>query len=357
MKSEITAFDLHFLAKELQSLANEWLDKIYILEKRGILLTFGNKAIIQATPGKIWAPSAKPETPDRIHPFAAQLRKLIGNSKVNKIEQICSERILSIQVLRSNKNLVLYLELFARGNAVLCDAQGIVMAALATNQRVRKGQPYALPESTDTFHLSEHDFALRFSQSADNASKTLAVQLGLGRTLAEELCVRTGTPATDKATPEHAKDIYPELMKILGQQPKPQIILENSIVIDATPVPFDIYANKKRENVEKFGEALARVFAVPASAVKEQKLAPMQQQLKKIGTMISMQQKNLAELEAKATEEHKKGEYMYEHYQEIKQLLTDIIEAKKTMSWKEVKQKFAQIKEINEATGDVVVEI
>jgi predicted ribosome quality control (RQC) complex YloA/Tae2 family protein len=198
---------------------------------------------------------------------------------------------------------------------------------------------------------------LRFSQSTDNVSKTLAVQLGLGRTLAEELCVRTGTPTADKATPEHAKDIYPELKKLLGQDPRPQVILENSIVIDATPVPFDIYANKKRENSERFGEALARIFAVPASAVKEQKLAPMQQKLKKTETMISMQQKSLTELESKAEEEHKKGEYVYEHYQEIKRLLNEIIEAKKTMSWKEVKQKFSQIKEINEATGDVVVEI
>jgi predicted ribosome quality control (RQC) complex YloA/Tae2 family protein len=356
MKTEITAFDLHFLARELQSLVGAFLDKIYVLEDRNVLVTFGNKRIIQAAPGKLWTPPSKPETPDQIHPFAAQLRKIIGNSKVAKVEQVCSERILAIRSSRSEKLYTLYLEVFGRGNAVLCDSQNIVLAALAKNERATPKQAYKLPESVDTFHMNEHDFAVRFAQSTDNVSKTLAVQFGLGKVLAEELCVRTGVSAADKATPEHAKDIYPALQKLLQQPLKPQLIYDDSILIDATPTALDCYANKKRENSDHFGTALARVFALPASAAKEQKLSPVTQQLKKIETMMAMQRQNLSKLEQQATEEHKKAEWMYEHYQEVKQLLADIVEARKTLGWKEIKQKFAQIKEINEATGDIVVE-
>lgn len=356
MKTEITAFDLHFLVQELQPLANERLDKTYVLDERDLLLTFSNKLLVQAAPGRLWTPLTKPATPEQIHPFAAQLRKLIGNSKVTKVEQVCSERILALHVARSEKPFTLYLEIFGRGNAVLCDGQNTVVTALATNNRVQRKQPYQLPESIDTFHLSEHDFALRFSQSTDNVSKTLAVQFGLGKTLAEELCVRTGIPATDKATPEHAKDIYPVLQQLLRQKLAPQIILDDSIVNDATPVPFQCMANRKRENIASFGQALARLFALPAAAVREQKLSPLTQQLQKVETMIALQQKRLNELQQKAIEEHRRGEWMYEHYQEVKKLLTDIAEAKKTLSWKEIKQKFPRIKEINEATGDITVD-
>jgi len=356
-KTEITAFDLSFLVRELQTLVNGRLDKIYVLEDRGFLLSFGNKTLLQVEPGKCWTPLEKPEMPEQIHPFAAQLRKLIGNSKVLKVEQVCSERILALRVLRSEKEFTLYLEIFGRGNVVLCNAQNAVITALALNNRVQRKQAYQLPESADTFHLEEQDFALKFSQSTDNVSKTLAVQFGLGKTLADELCVRSGVSPADKATPEHAKDVYPLLKKLLAGESKPQLIYDDSILIDATPLSFDCYANKKRENTPNFGQALARIFATPAAAVKEQKLAPVNKQLKKIETMIAMQQKSLAQLEQKAIEEHKNGEYIYEHYQEIKQLLADVVEAKKTMSWKDVKQKFSKIKELNEATGDITVEL
>ncbi len=356
-KTEITAFDLKFLVKELQPLANERLDKVYVLEDRGVLITFGEKTILQAAPGRCWIPAEKPATPEKIHPFAAQLRKLIGNSRISRIEQVCSERILAIHVIRSGKQFILYLEIFGRGNAVLCDADNIVISALALNERAQRGKPYQLPKGTDTFHLDEKEFSQKFMQSKDNISKTLAVQFGLGKTLAEELCVKCGISASEQVKEEHAHDIWHALQKMLAQKPAPQLIYEGSIVVDATPVPFDCYANKKRENAETFGGALARVFALPAEAVKEQKTAPVQEKLQKIETMIAMQQKNLAELERKTEEERRKGEYIYEHYQEINKLLTEIIEAKKKLSWKEIKQKFPQIIEINEATGDVVVEV
>jgi predicted ribosome quality control (RQC) complex YloA/Tae2 family protein len=356
-KTEITAFDLHFLLQELQPLANERLDKIYVLEDRGILITFGAKIMLQAEPGKCWTPLQRPATPEQIHPFAAQLRKLIGNSRISKIEQVCSERIIAIHVTRSEKQFILYLEVFGRGNVVLCDGEGIVITVLALNDRVQRGKAYQLPKSIDTFHLDSREFAEKFAESKENISKTLAVQFGLGKVLAEELCVRCGIPAAEPVKKEHADDIFRILHELLVKKISPQIIYEGSIVSDATPIPFDCYSAKKRENVESFGSALDRIFALPAEAVKEQKLAPTSTQLQKVETMIAVQQQNLAQLEQKSVEERKKGEYIYEHYQEIKKLLDEIVEAKKKLSWKEVKAKFSQIKEINEATADIVVEI
>ncbi len=356
MKTEITAFDLWFLTRELQPLVGERLDKVYVLEDRNVLLTFGTKTLLQAAPGKLWTPLIKPATPEQIHPFAAQLRKLIGNSKVTRVEQVCSERILALHVNRSEKLFILYLEVFGRGNVVLCDGNNIVITALALNNRVQRGQSYQLPESIDTFHMNENDFAIRFAQSKDNVSKTLAVQFGLGRTLADELCVRSGVSPTDNATPAHAKDVFPILTKLLEQKTAPQLIFEDSRVIDATPIPFQSYANKKRENITSFGASLDRIFAMPAEQIKEQKLAPVKGQLDKVEKMIAMQQKSLADLEERSVAERKKGEYIYEHYPEVKQLLTDVLEAKKKLSWKEVKAKFPKIKEINEVTGDIIVE-
>lgn len=357
MKTEITAFDLYFLAKQLQKLVGERLEKFHVLDERKILMSFTSKTLLQAEPGKIWTPLTKPETPEKIHPFAALVRKNIGNSRIVKIEQVCSERILALHAERSNRHYVLYLEVFARGNAILCDANHTVIGALATNNRVQKAQTYQLPEGTDTFHMDEKTFAKKFVQSTENVSKTLAVQFGLGRTLAEELCVRCGIPANDKVSEEHAHETYHALQEMLKQEPSPQLVYDNSILIDATPIPFQLHAGRKRENVEDFGKALAMVFSLPATAVREQKLEPVKKQVDRINTMITLQQQNLAKLENEAETARKKAEYIYENYQLVKQLLSDIIEAKKKLSWKEIKEKFKQVREINEATGDITIDL
>jgi len=80
-------------------------------------------------------------------------------------------------------------------------------------------------------------------------------------------------------------------------------------------------------------------------------------QIEKINRMIEMQKKNMSKLEKNIKENQKKGEYIYENYQEFHKLISAIIELRKTLSWKEIKQKIPQVKDLDEATQSVILEI
>ncbi len=74
---------------------------------------------------------------------------------------------------------------------------------------------------------------------------------------------------------------------------------------------------------------------------------------------IKVQQKRLKELEHEVQDNQRKGELIYENYQELNKIIEGLKEARKTMSWKEIKEKIKnkKIKKIDEKTGDVTVEV
>ena len=73
-----------------------------------------------------------------------------------------------------------------------------------------------------------------------------------------------------------------------------------------------------------------------------------------------MQEAKIIELQKSADENQRKGEAIYEKYQLAFSILEEIKKARKTHSWKEIKEKLKGhkiIKEVNEKTGEIVLDI
>jgi predicted ribosome quality control (RQC) complex YloA/Tae2 family protein len=80
----------------------------------------------------------------------------------------------------------------------------------------------------------------------------------------------------------------------------------------------------------------------------------------KLLEVINMQSKNIAAMEKEAVELQRKGELIYEHYQELKDILEELNKAKEKFSLQEMKSRLkghAKIKDLNPKTSDVIVEI
>ena len=76
--------------------------------------------------------------------------------------------------------------------------------------------------------------------------------------------------------------------------------------------------------------------------------------------MIALQEKSVKKLEKDAIENQRKGELVYEHYQELKEILEELNKAKAKFSLQEIKAKLqghSKIKDVNPKTSDVIVEI
>jgi predicted ribosome quality control (RQC) complex YloA/Tae2 family protein len=79
----------------------------------------------------------------------------------------------------------------------------------------------------------------------------------------------------------------------------------------------------------------------------------------KIKVVIEKQKERLFELEKSISENQRKGELIYENYQEINDILKNINIDRKKMSWEELKNKYKDnkiIKEINDNKGIIIVE-
>ena len=65
-------------------------------------------------------------------------------------------------------------------------------------------------------------------------------------------------------------------------------------------------------------------------------------------------------MEIQAKQSQRTGELIYENYQLVKDILTQIQEARKKYTWQEIKQKLKDhdiIKEVNEKTGELILEL
>lgn len=362
---EISTIELHFLEKELQTLVGAKVDKIFQPAKKELLLQLHKQGriLLHVLPNLIWITQKKQAMPKTLPSFCAFLRKKLGQARIKIIQQLKPERVL-VFVFEKEETYRLVIELFSTGNVILCTNEGKILAASQTqvwkDRTVRSGEIYKLPKSQhNIFTINQDEFIQVFKDSKQNVSKTIATILGIGGLYAEELCIRAQIQPTklDIAEEEGVR-LYQALQGLLNQEPKPQIVIKDDKPIDLTPIPLEKYKLLKKKDCSSFNEAIDVVVSPKLGQTEKARTNKVyEKQLEKINKMIKMQQKNLKKLESEIKNNRQKGEYIYEQYQAINQIVMQIQELRKTLSWKEIKQKIPQIKEVDEATHSVILEI
>jgi len=329
MKKELTSIEIRFLVKELQQLTGAKIDQIYQPSKQEILLQLhipnkGKKILRILLPGFVYLTQQKTQMPTQISEFARILREKISNSRVREIKQIQNERIIEIRLEKDKKYSIL-IELFSKGNIVLCIDKKIIAALFKQKWRTRTikpGKEYTFP--TKKYNpLKKESLKEAITQTKEKISKTLATTLGLGKTYSQEICLRTGIDkSSKKITPEQTNQIYTEIQKLTKQKTNANIIYKNQEIIDITPVKLEIYAGNNKKSLPSYNKALAHTLDKQIQQQKkEHALKKYNTQMERINTKIQKQKQTLKKLQKQAEEGQRKGEMIYEHYQEIKKEL------------------------------------
>ena len=371
MKKELSSVEVKYLADEFQQLIDSKIDKIYQPGKKDLLLSFhvpriGKKMLRIVLPGFIWLTETKPEMPTNIHGFCSTLRKYLSNARLRKIEQINSERILKLEFETKDVKYDIIVELFGKGNIILCQKNKIILPLSVQkwkDRTIKKGEIYTPPSKEhNPFTISAAKFKTLINTSTDTISKTLAVQLGIGGTYAVELCLKTNIKKTAKKIDEQdIKKLYKHLSTLLRQKIEPVVVFEKNKTINITPFKLETYSKNRQEQFETYSQALDSVLSKGARQKKQSKAEEkLAKKLEKIEKRIELQQKSLKDQEQKSKENQKKGEKIYEKYQELKTLFAEIKNMRKIMPWKEIKEKLKTvkyIKQITEKTGEIILEI
>ncbi|MBI5391091.1 NFACT family protein [Candidatus Woesearchaeota archaeon] len=364
MKTQLSALDLFYLTKELQQLVEGKIDKIYQPEKEEFLIQIyareTGKVILRIKlPGIVVIELEKSPT-EAPSGFCMQLRKHLEGSRIRSIEQLGFERILKINLETKETKYELIIELFNKGNLILV-REGKIIALL--NQLERKDRSlktniaYVAP--TMAYALPELDFTawknLLALTEKEQIVKCLVADLGLGGIYAEEACfvAELDKKKSPKALTQHEQKNLLQAAQALLHRSLDPVLYEN----EAFPFLLHSYPKEKQIKQATFNEAIkALVKAIP----QQLKSSPHQKEIERVKTILSAQQQQIKTWEKEAEEQKRKGEMIYEHYQELQQILQVMREAIKKYSEQELKEKLKQqskIKKIDLKEKEVVVSV
>jgi predicted ribosome quality control (RQC) complex YloA/Tae2 family protein len=375
MKSEITSLDLHYLVKEFQNLVGAKVDKFYeqAEDKKEFLLAFhkpgaGKLMLRIHLPGLAYLTDYKQTFPDTPPGFCMFLRKHLASARIKEVRQKGFDRVLEIVFDTKEGIRILICELFSKGNMVLVDEEHKIKGLLESQnweaRTVRGGAKYEYPPSqADTPNIGEEQIKEIISKSKmDLIVKTFAVDFGLGGLYAEELCKRA-VIGNDKKTLDNneIKKIHAALQGLFNEEIKANKTNDELVPFYLAAADAEPGAGSAgRIDYPSFSNALDENLSAKAMNAADDKVVKEKETKQdKTRVVIEKQEQRLKELEQSIAENQRKGELIYEHYQEVKELLDNINSDRKKMSWEELKKKYKNeklIKEIDDKNGKVIVE-
>ncbi|MBN1503160.1 NFACT family protein [Candidatus Woesearchaeota archaeon] len=367
MKSELSALDLHFLLEEFGNLVNGKLDKIYHKENI-FLLQFhmpaeGKKLLKILLPNFIFLTKNKDEFPEPSK-FCMVLRKYLGKSRLREVQQNNFERILEFYFEHKETNYILIVELFSKGNIILCREDYSIVVALDYHKwgqrTIRGGIKYEYPKKENNLlTITAEDLKKIIKDSKkESIVKTLAVDLSLGGTYAEELLsVSDINKEKKRLSGLEIRRLYESIEKIKNEKIRATLYKET----DITPFELFKYKDIEKKSFNSFNNALDSFLTKKSTTEKRKRQeSRYEKQIKNAESIIQNQKNQIEGLKRAYEESQKKGEAIYENYKQIEEILSALKKAREKYSWKEIKEKIKQhrsIKEINEKEGKIVLEL
>ncbi|MBI4146556.1 NFACT family protein [Candidatus Woesearchaeota archaeon] len=355
MKTELASIELMYLVEELQKLVGSRVDKIY--QPDGFLFqlhkTGMGKVLLKIEKNALYLAATKPEM-EESKGLTGVLRKHLEGKKLASLEQLDSERIVKLTFTTQKDTYYLYVELFANGNVVLTDKEGIVLAAVEErawkDREIRRGQPYKRPPTRkNVFQLTKEDF-----ESTQPLGKHIAT-LGFGKTYAEELCKRANIDQQETKPDKKLAALFKEYQKVLNEK------AEANVYPDGEITPIQLASKENGKAYKTFSQALEENLGNTAALQKLTKKAQkIQAEKERINKAIEIQEKSAKQAEEDTIKYQRAGELVYEHYQELKTLLDELNLVKKKHSLHEIAQKLkghAVVKNVNPKTQEITIDV
>ena len=246
--------------------------------------------------------------------FVQKVRKLIKKSRIEAIEQINGDRILSISFIRKEEKVTLIFEMFHKGNIVLCSEDKI--SAVMRKQKFRHrsleaGLPYQSPPSIDPSNVDFDTFSEKLVNSQRGLGAALTIDCNIGGDISTLICKNLKIDKEGAVSEANSKKIYEELKRILDE------IIEPTIFLDA---------NDKRFTVSAFdlGMEVDSTFSTLDEAIEDytSNLEPVKKEVKSSDEVrVDHQTKAIEKYNAKSKIYREKGNLIFSKLNEIQNMI------------------------------------
>jgi len=247
MKKALTGPDISQLVRGWQTLVGSRVDQFGRPDLNKVVLKLrsreeGTVRLLIDLSGWAYLTKTTISTESNQGVFVQKVRKLIKKSRIEAIEQINGDRILSISFIRKEEKVTLIFEMFHKGNIVLCSEDKI--SAVMRKQKFRHrsleaGLPYQSPPSIDPSNVDFDTFSEKLVNSQRGLGAALTIDCNIGGDISTLICKNLGADREGETSEVDSKQIYDELKRILNE------IIEPTIFVDAngerfTVSPFDL---------------------------------------------------------------------------------------------------------------------
>ena len=354
MRKGLSAIELKHVVDELQVLAGSRVVKIYNPELNDFYFQVygreGGKRLLRVlVPGFIYLTTFRILTEEKPHSFLQSLRKWLDGAFVSEIKQPRLERIVEIVFTSKEERFILILELFAKGNIVLCKEDYTIISCQTntkfSDREIRSKLIYKFPrQSVDLTQLTIEQLKSMLSKTdKDNLGSFLAVDMGFGGVYASEIVNVSNLDKNKvKIDDTGASRLFESIEELINRKTK-------SYTVEDEIMPFQIAAHigKEERQYPSFNEAIDS-WLTPETIRKQQEKGLDNTELLRIEKILKMQEENLHETEGEIETNQKIAEWIYENYQDVKGLLNTInLELKKEGAEKLLEKYGRVVKEIN----------
>jgi len=353
-KPQISGVELHAIVTELQKFNESKIVQVYQSEDTEFFIELYNrthgKTMLRIIPGKymyITTQKPKMESPSG---FCMFLRKHLINAIIGTFEQVDAQRIIHMTIRSKETSYNMYIEFFSKGNIIVCESKTNTVLQSLTKEEfkarsIKSGEKYIIPPlELNIFTATRRALELVINDSKESSLvKILASSIGLGGLMAEEICVRAGiAKTTEKLTLSQSVKISQTIQSLLKELPK-GYLYDNIIA----PIELKSKSAKSAKIIPTFNQALDESLSTSsAQREKLKKEAQYQEKIKSVQHILSEQQKKLKEVESLTDEHKKRGDWFYEHYSEVKTLLTKVQQEKEAHGWQAVQKFLSGLKKI-----------
>lgn len=365
MKNEVSVLELKHLVAELQSIVGSRVERIYQPEPRTFVLVVrkvgDEKRLLRIDlPKYLYLTSLKEEMPAKLSGFCGYLRKYLEGITIIGLQQAGAERIVRIDLASKDEAFMAYVELFGKGNLIICEPDGTILSCLEQmvfkDRIVKPGASYQVPERAQVSTLEE--FRAKLESAHENVSTTLAVDISLGGLLANELCALAGVePHAKTATSDQAEKLFVAWQNLAKRKPQPSLVMQQDNPVEVIAFPMRLYEKATLVPLKTLSEGLDKLFLAQVQQTPKQS---KDKRAEKVRVVISMQEKNAERLETQASDDQKKGEFIYEQYQQIKAILDELQLQMKHHSLQELQEKLKGhkiVRNIDPGKGILFIEL
>jgi predicted ribosome quality control (RQC) complex YloA/Tae2 family protein len=278
---ELSGIELHYLVNKINSKVSSefYVSNISSITKNSILLKLHHPIepdmmLMVSTKG-IWLTNKKYKQVEE-NQFVKALSREIERAKISSVSQPGSERIFLLHFVdRDDKVRILIVEIFGKGNFVLCDESMKILWILnpveVRHRTLKTGADYVLPPSRgeDVLHITVENMMDKTSSLPDDMEvvKWLGKSTSLPRKYVEEILFQSGnnTKFANQLSNKDIEIIYEKTKeitdKVLNEKNhEPLIIIDKmGVAIDASPISMSKEANVKK--VETYMDAIDQVLS------------------------------------------------------------------------------------------------